>query len=123
MWLDYNTLNLQPTLDSAPKNTVAAETALSLQPNLGEALLARAITTTPVLRNTRLQSVTLSKRASSYRIAAEFLKRWPMLHEGEASGTEARRTSMKPSCSTRAMLTYSPACAFLPRIRRFPKRS
>jgi hypothetical protein len=44
----YITLNLQPTVALREEARQAAETALTLQPNLGEAILARAIITTPV---------------------------------------------------------------------------
>jgi len=42
----YLTLNLQPTVALREEVQQAAETALALQPNLGEAVLAKDITTT-----------------------------------------------------------------------------
>ena len=67
----------------------AAETAIALQPNLGEALLAKGFYYTPASRITTPQSVTLSKHVSSCRIAAGFLNRWLMSRGGGASGTAA----------------------------------
>ena len=43
----YRTLTLQPTVALREEARQAAETALTLQPNLGEAVMPRAIITTP----------------------------------------------------------------------------
>jgi len=67
----------------------AAETALTLQPNLGEAVLAKGF------------------YYYACRIAAWFCSRWRFWSDGEASGTGASHTSTKPSGSTRATLTCS----------------
>ena len=115
-------VTLQPTVALREEARQAAETALTLQPNLGEAVLPRAIITTPASRITTRRCITLSKHVSSCPIAAGFRNRWPMSRAGEASGTGASPTSTKPSGSTRAMLNCSPSTRFpISYLRRFPE--
>ncbi len=93
----YHTMNLQPTLALRDETRQAAETALALQPALGEAVLAKA---------------TLSRHIRFCLITAGFFNPWPMSSEPEANGTGATPTSTKLSGSTRATLTYSPSTPF-----------
>ena len=106
---DYVTQSLQPTVALREEARQAAETALTLQPNLGEAVLAKGSYHYSCLRITTPPCVTSSKHVSYYRIAAGFPNGWLMSHAGEASGIGAKRTSSKPSGSTRAMLVSSPS--------------
>src|SRR5262249_2065023 len=108
----YLLTTLQPTIALREEARQAAETALTLQPNLGEAVVAKGAYHYFCLKITTPQCVTLSKHASFSRIAAGFLNCWLMSPEGKASGTRARSTSTRPSGSTRAMLTYSSSTRF-----------
>jgi len=63
--LGYRTLNLQPTLALREEARQAAETALTLRPNLGEALLAKGYYYYGCLRITTARCATLSKRVNS----------------------------------------------------------
>ena len=106
--LGYLTLNLQPTVALREEARPAAETALALQPNLGEAVLAQGIL--PLRLPERLRhrgALPSAQRVSFCRTAARFLNRWPMSRADEASGTGASHTSTRPSGSIRATLTYS----------------
>ena len=86
----YITVSLQPTVALREEARQAAETALTLQPNLGEAVLPRVNTTTAASRITTLRCITLSKHVSSCPTAAEFRSRSPMSRVGETNGTGAR---------------------------------
>ena len=74
----YLTQALQPTVALREEARQAAETALTLQPNLGEAIFAQGDYTSPAYGITILRCVTLRKHVSSCRIAAAFLNRWAM---------------------------------------------
>jgi len=105
----YLTESLQPTVALREEARQAAETALTLQPNLGEAVLAKGAYYYFCLKDYDTAVHYLSKHVSFCRIAAGFLSRSLMSHGGEASGTGARGTSSKPSGSTRATFTCSPS--------------
>jgi TolB-like protein len=74
----YITQALQPTLALREHARQAAETALTLQPNLGEALVAKGYYYYACLKDYDLQCVTLNKHVNSCQIAAAFLSRSPM---------------------------------------------
>jgi serine/threonine-protein kinase len=104
----YRSNTLPPTVALREEARQAAETALTLQPNLGEAVLAKGRYHYSCLRDYDTRCVILSRHASSCRITAGFLSRWRFWSGDEATGTGASRTSTKPSSSTRATSTYSP---------------
>ena len=106
--LGYLTLNLQPTEALGEEARQAAETALTLQPNLGEAIVAKGYYHYACLKDYDTAVRYFEQARQFLPIAAKFLNRWPMLRAGEASGTGASHTSTRPSGSTRATLTYSP---------------
>ena len=89
----YLTQSLQPTETLREEARQAAETALRLQPNLGEAVFAKGFLSLRLPEETTtLPSITLSKRIVFCPITAAFFKAWLMLNGGEATGTRARRT-------------------------------
>src|SRR4029453_2825736 len=67
---------------------------------------------TPALKTTTPRTDTLSRHVDSCRIAAGFLKHWPISHAGEVNGTVVSLISTKPSVSTHAMSTFSPSTRF-----------
>src|ERR1700693_3870064 len=106
-YVDAYTTLVFPTVALREEARQAAETALTLQPDLGEAVVANGYYHYDCLKITTRRCVTLSKHVSSCPIAAGFLHHWPMSRGGEASGTEARFTSTKPSGSIRATFPCS----------------
>ena len=86
--ISHFTFNLQPTASLNEETRHAAETALTLQPDLGEALLAKGYYYYACLKDYDGACVTLRRHASSCRIAAGFLSRWPSLHGDRSMGTE-----------------------------------
>jgi TolB-like protein len=108
----YLTQALQPTVALREEARQAAETALGLQPNLGEAIMAKGYYHYACLKDYDTAVRYLSKHVSSCPIAARFLNRWRMSRGGEASGTRARVTSTKPSGSIPATSTYSSSTRF-----------
>ena len=105
----YLQLTLQPTAALREEARQAAETALTLEPDLGEALMAKGYYYYACLKITTPQCVTLSEHVRSCRIAAEFLNRWLISSGDGISGTRASPTSTKPSASTRATFHCSPS--------------
>jgi TolB-like protein len=103
----YRTQFLQPTVALREEARQAAETALTLHPNLGEAVLAKGFYHYSCLQDCDTAVRYLNKHGRFYPIAARFLNRWPMSRGGEASGTRARPTLTTPSASTRATPTFS----------------
>src|SRR4029453_131221 len=99
--------SLQPTVPLREEARQAAETAFTLQPNLGEAILANGYYHYACLKD--------YKAPLGYfaQIGAGFLNCWLMSHGDEASGTGAMPTSTKPSGLTRT--TFS--CLLTRRIR------
>ena len=105
----YRTLSLQPKIALREEARQAAETALTLEPNLGEAILAKGFYHYACLKDYGPGCVTLSKHVSSCPIAVRFLNSWLMSRGGKASGSEAIPTLTKPSGSTRSTFTCSPS--------------
>ena len=105
----YRTLNLQPTVALREEARQAAETALTLQPNLGEALMANGFYRYACRKITTRRCITLNRRVNYCRIAAGFSSRWPMSREGEGSGTKANGPSTRRNGSTRATSACSPS--------------
>ena len=107
--LGYLTLTLQPTEALRDETGQAAETALALQPNLGEAILAKGYYYYACLKSTTPRCTILNRAdVTSCRTAVRFLNRWPMSRVGEVSGNKASPTSTKLSASTHATLRCSP---------------
>jgi hypothetical protein len=65
--------SLQPTVTLREEARQAAETAFTLQPNLGEAILAKGYYHYACLKDYDAALRYFDKHASSYRIAAGFL--------------------------------------------------
>ena len=109
----YRSLALQPTVALREEARQAAETALTLQPNLGEAILAKGYYHYSCLRD-------YDTAVRYFEQARQLL---PNSSGGEATGTGASRISTKPSDSTRATLACS-ASTRLPICTNvvFPKR-
>jgi len=111
----YISRYLQPTVALREEARQAAETALALQPNLGEAILAKGY-----YHYTCLKDYDTAVHYFERRIAARFLNHWPMSHGGAANGTGASRTSTKPSgltrttfpCSARTLVPIMPFVVF-----------
>ena len=101
----YIGITLQATESLREEARLSAETALTLQPNLGEGLVAEVITTTPTSRITPARCVISSKHVYCCPIAAGFLNRWPTSRGEAANGSKASHFSTRPSGLTRAMLT------------------
>src|SRR6266480_3686272 len=98
----YITTALQPTVALREEVRQAAETALSLLPNLGESLVAKGYYYYACLKDYDTAVRYFEQARQLLPIAAGFLNRWRIWSGGEASGTGASRTSTKPSSSTRA---------------------
>ena len=112
----YRTQNLQPTAALRAEARQAADTALTLEPNLGGAILAKGFYHYACLKD-------YDTAVSYFEQASQFLPNSSRIPEllaylpgGEASGTRARRTSTKPSSSTRAMLPFFSSTHFPTRI-------
>ncbi len=107
---NYRQQSIQPTVALREEARQAAETALTLQPNLGEAVLAKGSYHYFCLKDydTAVRYFEQERQLlpNSSRIP-EFQNRWLMSHGDEASGTGASRTSTKPRSLTRATFTYS----------------
>ena len=100
------TQSLQPTVALREEARQAAETALTLQPNLGEAIWPRAITTTlPKDYDTAVRYFEQARQFCRMQPIPESLA--VLSHGGAASGTGASRTSTKPSGSIRATFACS----------------
>ena len=117
----YITTTLQPTVALREEARQAAETAFTLQPNLGEAVVAKGYYHYACLKDYDTAVRYFEQARQLLPNSSQIPDRWPMLRGGEASGTGARRTSTKPSGSTRATFTYSPARNFLYRSSSFPR--
>ena len=99
--------DLQPTVALREEARQAAETALTLQPNLGEALLAKGYYHYACLKD-------YDTAERYFEQARQFLPNSSRIPEllayvaaaARASGTGASRTSTKPSGSTRATFSY-----------------
>jgi tetratricopeptide (TPR) repeat protein len=114
---------LEPTLGLREEARQAAETALTLQPNLGEAVVAKGFYHYACLKD-------YDSAVRYFEQARQFLPNSSRIPESLAY-LERRRgqwdrsdsTSTKPSGSTRAMLTYSPSMLFpISPYAVFPKR-
>ena len=108
--LGYLTLTLQPTAALRDETGQAAETALALQPNLGEAILAKGYYYYACLKDN-------DAAVRYFEQARQFLPNSSQIPEslglcraaGEVSGSEASPTSTRLSDSIRAMLPCSPS--------------
>ena len=102
----YITAALQPTVARRDEARLAAETALTLQPNLGEALYAMGYShyAGPKDYNTAVRYFEQARQLlpNGSRIPESL----GMSHEDGANGIRARHTSMKPSALTLVMLIF-----------------
>ena len=103
----YITANLEPTAALREEARQAAETALTLQPNLGEALYGKGYYYYGCLKDYDTAVRYIEQARKHLPIAAEFLNCWPLWHGGEEIGTKARPTSSKPSDSIHSTAAYS----------------
>ena len=119
----YLTTTLQPTVALREEARQAAETALTLQPNLGEAVLAKGYYHYACLKD-------YDTAVRYFEQARQLLPNSSRIPESLAYvdaatrpvGPERSRTSTKPSGSTRATLTYSASTRFpISTLRRFPE--
>jgi TolB-like protein len=106
---NYRNQALQPTFALQEEARQAAETALTVQPNLGEALHAKGYYHYACLNDYDTAVRYFEQARQLLPNSSRVLDRWPIWSGGEASGTGASRTSTKPSGSTRATFTYSPS--------------
>ena len=111
--LGYRTANLQPTVALREEARQAAETALTLQPNLGEAVLAKGYYHYACLKDYDTavryfeQARPLLPNSSQIPESLAYVDA-----EARSVGPERSRTLTKPSGSTRATLTCSPSTRF-----------
>ncbi len=107
--IGYRTRNLQPTMALLEETRQAAETALSLQPNLGEAVHAKGYYHYSCLKDydTAVRYFEQARQLlPNSRLIPESLA---YVERRRGQWDRARRTSTKPSASTRAMLDCSPS--------------
>ena len=119
----YRTLTLQPTVALREEARQAAETALTLQPNLGEAVLAKGYYHYACLKDydTAVRYFEQARQLlpNSSRIPESLAY---VARQARPVGPERSPTSTKPSGSTRATLTCSPSTRFpISYLRRFPE--
>jgi serine/threonine protein kinase len=105
--LGYLTLTLQPTVALREEARQAAETALILQANLGEAVLAKGYYHYACLKDYDTAVRYFEQARQFLPNSSTSLSHSPMSRGGVASGTAVSHTSTKPSGSTPATLTYS----------------
>jgi tetratricopeptide (TPR) repeat protein len=108
----YLTQSLQPTVALREEARQAAETALTLQPNLGEAVLAKGYYHYACLKDYDAAVRYFEQARQFLPNSSRLLSRWLMSREGEASGTGASHTSTKLSGSTRATFPCSASTPF-----------
>jgi TolB-like protein/class 3 adenylate cyclase len=101
----YLTQGLPQTAAVRAEAQQTAETALALQPNLGEAILAKGSYYYACLKDYDTAVHYFEQARQFLPIAAGFRSHSPMSRGGEVSGTGANRTSMKRSISIRVTLT------------------
>ena len=101
----YRTRALQPTDALREEARQAAETALTLQPNLGEALMAKGYYHYACLKDYDTATRYLEQARQLLPNNSQVPNHWLTSHAGEVSGTGARHTSTKPSGSMHAMPT------------------
>jgi len=118
----YGTQSLQPTVALREEARQAAETALTLQPNLGEALHAKGYYHYACLKDYDTRCVTLSKHVRSYRISAGFQNRWLMLHgrRGQWDRSESHFNEAEQLDPRNAYLITQHAVNYIC-LRRFPE--
>ena len=118
----YVTRALQPTDALREEARQAAETALTLQPNLGEALMAMGYYHYACLKDYDSATHYLAQHVSDCPMTAASQNYWRTSHAGAVSGTGARHTSMKPSSSMHAMpASFSQHAISYIALRRFPE--
>ena len=123
-WFDaamYRSTSLPQTIALREEARQAAETALTLQPNLGEAILAKGFYHYACLRDYDTALRYFEQARQLLPNSSLVLSRWRFWSGGEATGTGASHTLTKRSGSTRATLTCSPARGNLQTLRRFPE--
>src|SRR6059058_1663533 len=98
----YLQLTLQPTTALREEARQAAETALTLQPNLGEALMAMGYYRYACLKDYNTAVRYFEQARQSLPNSSLFPNRWLISSGGETNGTGVSRTSTKPSDSIRA---------------------
>ena len=108
----YRTLTLQPTVALREEARQAAETALTLQPNLGEAVLAMGYYHYSCLNDYDTAERYFEEARPLLPNSSRIPESWPISSGGEAGGTRARPISTKRSGSTRATLIFSPSMRF-----------
>ena len=99
----YLTQTLQPTVALREEARQAAETALTLQPNLGEAVLANGYYHYSCLKDYDTAVRYFEQARQLLPNSSRIPESLALSRGGEASGTRASYTSTKPSGSTRAM--------------------
>ena len=119
--LGYSTTNLQPTVALREEARQAAETALTLQPNLGEACTGQGIYHYSCLKD-------YDTAVRYFEQARQFLPNSDQIPESlalvtrrQGQWTAANTTSTKPSASTRATFASSTSTRFLHRSPAFPR--
>ena len=118
----YITATLQPTVALREEARQAAETALTLQPNLGEAVLAKGYYHYACLKDydTAVRYFEQARQLLPNSSRIPELLAYVARRRGQWDRSES--TSTKPSGSTRATLTYSPSTRFpISCLRRFPE--
>ena len=102
----YHTANLQPTIALCEETRQAAETALTLQPALGEAVLARGYYHYACLKDYDSAVRYLEQARSLLPNNSRILQSLADVERTRATGTGATPTSTKLSGSTRATSYY-----------------
>jgi serine/threonine protein kinase len=99
---EYITRNLEPTLALREETQRAAETALTLQPNLGEAVLAKGYYYYACQKDYKTAERYYEQARQLLPNSSHVPNCWPTSRGGKAGGTRASRISTKPSGLTRA---------------------
>ena len=116
----YISLYLQPTISLREEARQAAETALTLQPNLGEAVLAKGQYHYACEKDYDSAVRYFEEARRFCRIAARFLNRLPMSRAGKASGIAPTLILTRPRARSAERFPPDPAWTFVHCGRRFP---
>ena len=117
----YLTQSLQPTVALREEARQAAETALTLQPNLGEAVLAKGYYYYACLKDYDTAVRYFEQARQLLPNSSRIPESLAYVARRQGQWDRSDRISTKPSGSTLATLTYSPARAFLYQSSSFPE--